>query len=149
MSNDQEIKTVDFDKMDVYLLSGNRKNISRELLEIYQKSFECWFDTWNDYFHGEYQTNIKLASNEFTRQDDIMALFYEGKCFGVTFFKEVDWDDPTASHDAYFAPWTPEAISGLISRGKKVIICSQFTIAKEFRSIKTDIQWKHILCGFR
>ncbi len=148
MKSDDEIEIVDFDKLDVYLLSGNRRDNPKNLHSVYAKSFACWYDTWNDYFHGEYQTNVKLASTEFTRQDDILALFYKGECFGVTFFKEVDWDDPTASLDAYFQPWTPEAIEGLTSKGNKVIICSQFTIAKSFRSIKTDISWKHILCGF-
>lgn len=146
MTTENEI--IDFDQIDVYLLNGIKRNNPKELQGIYQKTFKCWYDTWNHYFHGEYETDVKLNSNEFTRQDEIIAIFYKGECFATTFFKEVNWDDETAALDSYFNPWGPEVIEGLTARGKNVLICSQFTVARNFRNRKTDIPWKYILSGF-
>lgn len=145
MESNTEI--VDFGKLDVYQLKGVMRDNPLELHDVYKKSFFCWHETWNDYFHQEHITNVKLASTEFTRQDDILALFYKGECFGISFFKEVDWDDPTARLDSYFSSWPATALDGLAQRGKKILICSQFTVAKDFRNKKTDIAWKYILCG--
>lgn len=146
MENNYEV--VDFDKIDVYLLHGNSKHNPKALKSIYQKAFKCWYDTWDEFYHSEHESALKLNSNEFTRQDEVLALFYEGQCFAVTFFKEVHWSDETAALDAYFNPWTPEAIAGLRQKGDTILICSQFTVAKDFRNRKTDIPWKYILSGF-
>ncbi|AUN98407.1 hypothetical protein C0V70_09880 [Bacteriovorax stolpii] len=146
MNDKKEI--IDFDKIDAYLLFGNMKNNPKNLHSIYQKSFRCWHETWTDYFNNEYKLNAKLNSNEFTRQDEILALFYQGECFAVTFFKEVNWGDETASLDAYFNSWSAEALLGLRQKGDNILICSQFTVAKKFRQQKTDIRWKYILSGF-
>ncbi|MBY0414581.1 MAG: hypothetical protein K2Q18_10460 [Bdellovibrionales bacterium] len=140
-----EIEIVDFSKIDVYLIRGNIKDNPEHLKEIHQKSFKCWHNTWDDFYHGEHHSSAKLNSNEFTRQDDVLALFYEDECFAITFFKEVFWSDSTASLDAYFNAWGPEAIEGLRKNGDRVLICSQFTVAKSFRNRNVDIPWKSIL----
>lgn len=145
---DNKIEIVDFEKLDVYLIKGNSKNNPSDLQSIYQKSFQCWHETWDDFYNGEHHSNVKLNSNEFTRQDEVLALFYEGECFAITFFKEVDWRDSTAALDAYFNPWTPEALMGLRQQGDRILICSQFTVAKAFRNRKVDLPWKYILSGF-
>ncbi|MBC7539633.1 MAG: hypothetical protein H7281_12490 [Bacteriovorax sp.] len=146
MNTENEI--VDFDSIDVFLLSGNLKNNPQTLKNIYIKAFNSWHETWNDFYHNEHHSNNKLNSNEFTRQDEILALFYKGECFAVTFFKEVNWEDPTARLDAYFNPWNEVAIKGLNARGNNILICSQFTVSKSFRHRKSDIPWKYILSGF-
>jgi hypothetical protein len=146
MENRNEI--IDFDKIDIYVLNGNLRHNPEKLKKIYMKSFKCWHETWDDFYHSEHHSSAKLNSNEFTRQDEIIALFYEGECFALTFFKEVNWKDTTAALDAYFNPWTPEAILGLLQKGDNILICSQFTVAKNFRNRKVDIPWKYILSGF-
>lgn len=146
MSN--EIEIIDFDKIDVYLLNGNLKHNPDNLHNVYKKAFKSWHETWNDFLHQEHHSVLKLNSNEFTRQDEVLALFYQGECFAVTFFKDINWDDPTAGLDAYFNPWTPEAIEGLTARGNNILICSQFTVSKSFRNRKADIPWKYILSAF-
>jgi hypothetical protein len=142
---DIENEIIDFDKIDMYVISGNIKNNPDRLKKIYQKSFKCWHETWDEFYHGEHHSSAKLNSNEFTRQDEIIALFYAGECFAITFFKEVSWNDSTAALDAYFNAWTPGAINGLLKNGSNVLICSQFTVAKNFRNRKVDIPWKSIL----
>lgn len=144
----QENEIIDFDEIDVYLLNGIKRNNPKDLYGIYQKTFQCWYNSWNHYFHGEYETDVKLSSTEFTRQDEVLALFYKGECFATTFFKEVNWDDETAPLDSYFNPWNEEVKAGLIARGKNILICSQFTVARNFRDRKVDIPWKYILSGF-
>lgn len=143
-----EIEIVDFDKIDVYLLNGNLKHTPKNLHGIYNKAFKSWHETWDDFLHQEHHSPEKLNSNEFTRQDEVLALFYQGECFAVTFFKEVNWDDPTAHLDAYFNPWNNEAIEGLTARGKNILICSQFTVSKYFRARKANVPWKYILSAF-
>lgn len=146
MSTENEI--IDFNDIDVYLIPGNLRYTPAHLHSIYKKTFKCWHETWDEFYHQEHTSEQKLNSNEFTRQDEVLALFYKGECFAVTFFKEVDWSDETAALDAYFNPWTEEAIMGLRREGDKILICSQFTVAKNFRQRKTDIPWKYILSGF-
>ena len=136
---------IDFDQLDVYLIKGNLKDNPSHLKGIHQKAFECWHETWDDFYHGEHHSAGKLNSNEFTRQDEVLALFYNDECFAITFFKEVNWSDKSASLDAYFNAWTSEALDLLRQRGDQVLICSQFTVAKNFRNRKTDIPWKSIL----
>lgn len=145
---DDSIEIVDFDKIDVYLINGNINLNPAHLHGIHQKSFQCWHDVWGDYYTSEHPSGHRLNSDEFTRQDDVLALFYKGECFGITFFKEVYWDDISAPLDSYFELWPNEAMEKLISRGKKISICSQFTVAKNFRGKTTDIQWKYVLFGF-
>lgn len=142
---DINIETIDFDQLDVYFIKGNLLLNPLPLRNIHQKAFHCWHETWEDYFHGEHHINNVLYSNEFTRQDNVLALFYKDECFAITFFKEVIWDDVTAPLDAYFSVWTPEALKLLRQKGDNILICSQFTVAKKFRSRKTNIPWKSIL----
>lgn len=143
-----EIEVIDFDKLDVYLINGNLNLNPKRYEKIHQKSFKCWHEVWSDYYQSEHPSGHRLNSDEFTRQDDILALFYKGECFGITFFKEVHWDDLSANLDSYFELWPKEAVDKLLSRGKRILICSQFTIAKNFRGKTTDIQWKYVLFGF-
>lgn len=138
MSIENEI--IDFDEIDVYLLNGIKSNNPKELHVIYQTAFKCWYN--------EHEKNAKLNSNDFTRQDEVLAIFYKGECFATTFFKEVNWDDETAALDSHFNLWNEETIEELISRGKNILICSQFTISQNFRDKKTDISWESILSGF-
>ena len=145
--NDQ-IEIIDFDKIDVYLLNGNLKNNPKNLHNVYNKTFSSWYETWDSFLHQEHHSPHKLNSNEFTRQDDVLALFYKGECFAITFFKEINWEDPTARLDAYFNPWTLDAIVGLTARGNNILNCSQFTITAAFRNIKANIPWKYILSAF-
>ena len=144
----EEIEVIDFDKLDVYLINGNLNLNPKRYEKIHQKSFKCWHEVWSEFYDSKDTGKHTLNSDEFTRQDDILALFYKGECFGITFFKEINWDDASASLDSYFNPWPQEAKDKLISRGKKILICSQFTIAKNFRGKTTDIQWKYVLFGF-
>jgi hypothetical protein len=143
----KEIEIIDFDDIDVYLIDGNRKNNPKNLINIHQKSFMCWYETWNEYYHGEHESDVKMNSNEFTRQDNILSLFYKGECFALTFFKEIHWSDPSSALDSYFNIWTPEAIQSLRQHGDNIMICSQFTVAKNFRKGNVDIPWKNILLG--
>jgi hypothetical protein len=148
MTENKNNEIVDFDQLDVYLINGNLKLNPKSLESIHQKSFKCWHDVWGDYYTNEHPSNHRLNSDEFTRQDDILAVFYKGECFGITFFKEVHFNDITAPLDSYFELWPQHAMDALISRGKKISICSQFTIAQNYRGKTTDIQWKYVLFGF-
>lgn len=148
MLKNNTIEIIDFNEIDVYLINGNLKLNPLHFKEIHQKSFQCWHDVWSDYYKNERLSSHRVNSDEFTRQDDILSLFYKGECFGITFFKEVNFNDITSSLDSYFEVWPQNALDALVSRGKSVSICSQFTVAKNFRRKTTDIQWKYVLFGF-
>lgn len=148
MNNESQNVVIDFDLIDVYVLNGNINLNPASFSEIHQKSFKCWHDVWGDYYTSEHPNGHRLNSDEFTRQDDILAIFYKGECFGITFFKHVNWNDISAPLDSYFELWPEESMNALVSRGKNIIICSQFTIAQNYRGKNTDIQWKYVLFGF-
>lgn len=132
-----ENEIIDFDEIDVYLLNGIKRNNPKELHTIYQKTFQCWF-----------ASKQEKNSDEFTRQDDILAIFYKGECLATTFFREVNWGDETTAFDSYFNSFNEDMIQELISKGNSILISSHALIEKNYKDIKGDITWESILSGF-
>lgn len=144
MGSEEKI-IVNFDEMSVYALNGRKMNNPIELHHIYDQSFKCWYDVWRAFKVQEHSDESPLFSDEFTRQDEILALFYKGECFALTLFKSVRADDITMSLDSYFSVWSELALKSLTTRGKNILVCSQFTVSPNYRQKNIDIAWKDIL----
>jgi hypothetical protein len=90
---------------------------------------------WTQTF-AELEGLERLASDDFTRQDEIGALFHDWECVGMTFFRWVDLQNPIFKDDSYFKPWSAEALAKATSRGTRVCISSHFTVATQWRSAR-------------
>lgn len=130
--------------LELYLIPG--RNIPKEFREIYEKTYSMWKKVWIDTMTDEWsQKEGMIYSDEFTRQDEILTLFYKGECVGCVFMKSADFHESCARDDSYFKVWNDLAIQKLIRKGKNILVCCNFTVAKQFRRTQDGIRWKDVL----
>src|SRR5438067_2503694 len=117
---------LDYKDFELILLPG--KKCPAAYLSYYEKAYHCWKETWETAFKHEMNHEQKLFSDPFTRQDEILAVFYKGICMGVTFFRWVDFSIESTLHDSYFEHWPSAALDALRRDGDRIVIISQFTL---------------------
>lgn len=134
-----------------YVLKGKKHENPRELRAYYDQAFKAWHETWENTYKNDFHSDSALYSDEFTRQDEIVALFYKGECASLCFFSHINMQDESANLDSYFDCWSVEARSALCEYGTQVIICSQFTVIEKFRKAGPpeidNVPWKMLLTG--
>lgn len=139
------------DHFQIYLLRGKKEQNLREFYFLYDKSFKMWHETWQNTYSHDFHSTQKLASDEFTRQDEILTLYYKGECVALCFFSNANMIEEHAKLDSYFECWPKKAIEGLSAEGNNIIICSQFTVSEKFRKVGVieldNIPWKIMLMG--
>ena len=86
-----------------------------------------------------------LTSDEFTRQDEVLALFHKGECSALCFFEWVDASEGPVRHNPNFEPWPEVAFSMLCDQGSRLLVCSQFTVQSDYRNNSSDIPWKDLV----
>jgi hypothetical protein len=115
--------------------------------EIYTKVYQCWEAVWSKTFVELENTDDHLKSDAFTRQDYVGAVFYLGECIALSFFRWADPSVATFKLDSYFSNWSETHIQKLRSRGDKIIVCSNFTIAPSGRGLQLGFSMKDLLVG--
>lgn len=121
-------------QITAYLLKTKKADNRKDLHRIYDLSFKAWHETWESTYQRDFNSEKELNSDNFTRQDEVLSLFYDDKCFAVCIFTHLDMNDEIARKDSYFNSWPPEAIKALCCRGPNIITCTQYTICKNFRA---------------
>lgn len=96
------------------------------------KAYHTWKDCWFEVYQSIGKDHL-AHSNAFTETDAVTALFYGEECASLLLHKLVDFRDEIWRDDAYFAPWPEDALSALTRNGSRVLICSHYTVHKEFR----------------
>ncbi len=134
-----------FDSRDVaaYVLKGKKLNNPGAYHRIYDLTFKAWHETWEKTYQEDFRSGKRLNSDTFTRQDEILSLFYRGECFALCIFSHINLDEEQTQLDSYFNCWSEEAIQKLATKGPNVITCTQYTISKDFRRP----QWKVLITG--
>ena len=115
--------------------------------EIYQNVYHCWEETWTAAFKDLGKPEDFLKSDSFTRQDYVGGVLVDGKCMAVCFYRWADPTLPTMARDSYFSNWGETHIQKLCSRGDKIVVCSNFTVAKEARGTNLGFSMKDLLMG--
>ena len=100
--------------------------------EIYHAAYACWMGVWTETYRELCQKD-KIMSDDFTRQDEILALFQGSKCLGMVFMRSDSFSDPAMWHDSYFSVWPAFAIKRLTRHGSQFTICSYMTCAQDER----------------
>ena len=77
-------------------------------LPLLGSAYECWSQVWKQTF-TELEGRSVLHSDDFTRQDEIGALFHGYECIALFFSRQVDLSNPLAHDDSYFSVWPREA----------------------------------------
>ncbi len=117
------------------------------ITEVEKNIFATWLETWEDAIQNDLKLGTELYSDEFTRQDEICALydFDRNKCIGMAFFRYVNFECETSQKDSYFSEWPEEAQKKLIKKGSKIAVCSQFTVALAYRKERSPFKWKDVV----
>lgn len=98
----------------------------------YVRAYQVWKDCWFEVFHSIKKPYL-AHSNAFTESDAVTALFYGDDCAALLLYKLVDFREELWRDDSYFAPWPKDALDLLTEKGPNVLICSHYTVNKEFR----------------
>jgi hypothetical protein len=95
-------------------------------------AFDVWTDVWNE--HLRERDNVDhVYSDDFTRQDEIGALFHGWECVGMTGYRWVDLANPMSRDDSYFRVWPDEAIASACAKGTRVCVGSMLTVPRAWR----------------
>jgi hypothetical protein len=109
--------------------------------EIYHSAFACWLGVWTQTYRELCQKS-GIVSDDFTRQDEALALFQGNKCLGMVFMRSESFSDPAVWHDSYFSVWPAFAIKRLSRHGPRFTICSYMTGAQDERGKPVDGEMK-------
>ena len=109
-----------------------------EYLDEYTKAFQLWKDVWSATFL-ELDGTARLFSDDFSRQDEVGAIFDEtDQCLALVFLRESNLSLPGGTLDSYFAPWPPEALEKLTRDGSKIQVGSYITVAPAHRGPRAE-----------
>ncbi|MBK7890368.1 MAG: hypothetical protein IPJ84_05805 [Bdellovibrionales bacterium] len=98
----------------------------------YEIAYKAWLDTWRP----EYQAldaSAAIYSDGFTRQDQVLTIWWQGHCVALTFFNVVNLSMQTGQMDSYFAPWPKEIVERLASLSEETLVCSALTVSRPFQ----------------
>jgi hypothetical protein len=118
------------EELSYHLLSP--KNAGPADVLLLGEAYRCWGEVWKDAFR-ELDNLQDLRSDDFSRQDEVGALFHGYECIGLSFFRWADLQSPVVRADSYFAPWPATAIDKAAVHGTSGCISSYFTIAAPWR----------------
>jgi hypothetical protein len=101
-------------------------------LALLGEAYQCWSDVWSQTFE-ELDNTKNLRSDDFTRQDEIAALFHEWECIGIASLRWIDVKNPIYKDDSYFAVWSNSTIDAAMAHGSRICIVSSFVVAVPWR----------------
>jgi hypothetical protein len=96
------------------------------------EAYRCWADVWQETF-AQLENRSHVPSDDFTRQDEVGALFHGYECVALTFYRWIDLANPIYRDDSYFAVWPEEVRDAACVNGSRICISSNFTIGAPWR----------------
>lgn len=114
--------------------------------DLYLGIYTCWQDVWSATFK-ELDGLDRLHSDAFTRQDFIGAILVDGECKAMALFRYADASLPTMKDDSYFSNWNEMHRHKLCQQGKKILVCSYFTIHSSARKETLGFAMRDLLIG--
>ncbi len=107
-----------------------------------------WKATWQETLF-ELDGNDYIPSDDFTRNDEIGALFYKDQPASLAFFTAFDMSHQVWRDDSFVKAWPKETLAMLSERfpGQNVLVCSYFTVAPKWRKSNAEISIKALQMG--
>ena len=96
------------------------------------EAYRCWSEVWKRTFY-ELENRRELPSDDFTRQDEILALFSDDECIALCFCRWLNLSNPIHADDSYFSIWPRSAREEVRAEGARICVPSNFTIAMPWR----------------
>lgn len=109
------------------------------LKKMYEAAYITWKTVWEDAAKEIENFPTKLYSNDFTRQDEVLAVFLGDECTSLGFWTELDMSYITSCEDQYFQSWDEHCLGELTKFGPIVGKYSYFTVAKPYRQWSRDV----------
>lgn len=97
------------------------------------EAYRLWTDVWHETLR-ELDGVEHVRSDEFTRQDEVGAVFHGYECVALSVFRWIDLGQPMHGDDSYFAVWPQPARDKACRDGSHVCVGSNITIAPAWRS---------------
>ncbi len=110
-----------------------------ELVQHYEAAYLMWRTVWEEAALEIEDFPKKVFSNDFVRQDEILAVFKGDECTSLGFWTELDMSLITSRQDQYFQSWDDESVSKLTMYGSYIGKYSFFTVAKNFRAWSREV----------
>ena len=123
--------------LSLIFIAGNQ--VESQMIESYKEIFSHWQRVWSETFK-EVEGSQTLFSDDFTRQDEIMALFYKTTCISICCHRLGNLALPSFKKDSYFKAWSDESIQALAKDGQSIIIDSQISVDPEHRKLEGGIR---------
>jgi hypothetical protein len=127
------------DRKDLKLVVLNGNNPNPEHKHYYNSAFAHWHRTWEEHFK-ERDGISALHSDNFTRQDDLLALFWKDVCISVICYRRSNMEFKANEFDSYFSPWDKESINQLCKHSQDVIVCSQVSVEPGYNRIENTVK---------
>ncbi|HEX5657390.1 MAG TPA: hypothetical protein VFX59_09345 [Polyangiales bacterium] len=99
------------------------------------EAYRVWSDVWSETFL-ELDGEAHVPSDQFTRQDEVGAIFYGYECVALSCFRWVDLTLPMSFGDSYFERWPESAREAAMRAGPQVCIGNQITVARPWRRVQ-------------
>lgn len=94
-------------------------------------TYNLWRKNWFGLFNQIDQTDL-ACSDEFTRQTDIGAIFFNKECVGSVGFRRVDLTKQFGRDDSYIKVWPPDVLNRVLEKQSYLWIISGFNIERKF-----------------
>jgi hypothetical protein len=144
MTSSHQMRSELLDKKDVRLLFFNgrapRSGPSTEYNEVYRH----WVEIWEPHFR-ERDGIEKLASDNFTRQDEICALFLGETCISTLCGRVMDLRQPADVDDSYFQIWDEKSLNALKKNGPIVALMNQLTVIPRCPSFREGVRVRDVM----
>lgn len=126
----------------LYFLNGSF--CSPKFQDVYLSAYQHWREMWRMTFR-ELDGADNLVSDNFTRQDEILALFDQDKCIAMVCNRLIDPALQSHQEDSYFQTWPRDIFDQIQLYNKKVVIGNQITIDPNYRKLQEGTPFKFVL----
>ena len=128
----------------VVYLPGSHPEASR--VADYRKAYEMWCQVWTQFFRDLPEAR-DLFADQFTRQEEIAALFHGEQCIGMSFFRWVDFNLVDQTRDSYFKLWGKADLESLLREGSMICVPSFLTVSPDFRRDRCNFDVRRLVLG--
>lgn len=120
------------------------KHPPQAMTREWEETYRSWKCVWSAAY-AEAKLSKPMHSDEFTRQDDVMALFEGDRCLMSLFFRDVNLTHVAPREDSYFAAWPASCIEALQKYSSWVSVGCQTTVIPEVRGNYQGYSMKRLL----
>ncbi len=115
--------------------------------DIYYGAYFLWKKVWLDTFK-ELEGQNQIFSDDFYRQNEAYAIFYQNDCVGITMHSFLDLKNPVHRDLKYFKAYPEGSIEAIENINvRHVLISNQTAVDSKYRKTYTGIAFGDVLIG--